>query len=58
MSIARRGSQHASTFPPYIGPRGWFGLRLDGEAVDWSEVRNLLELSYELVAPKRLLLKT
>jgi len=43
--------------PPYIGPRGWFGLRLDGEAVDWSEVRNLLELSYELVAPNRLLLK-
>jgi phosphoribosylglycinamide formyltransferase-1 len=43
--------------PPYIGPRGWFGLRLDGEAVDWSEVKNLLELSYGLVAPKRLLLK-
>jgi predicted DNA-binding protein (MmcQ/YjbR family) len=43
--------------PPYIGPRGWFGLRLDGEAVDWSEVKNLLELSYGLVAPKRLLLR-
>jgi len=40
--------------PPYIGPRGWFGLRLDGEAIDWSEVRNLVELSYGLVAPKRL----
>lgn len=40
--------------PAYIGPRGWFGLRLDGEAIDWSEVRNLVELSYELVAPKRL----
>lgn len=44
--------------PPYIGPRGWYGLRLDGEAVDWSEVKNLVELSYELVAPKRLLAKT
>lgn len=44
--------------PAYIGPRGWFGLRLDGEAVDWSEVKNLVELSYELVAPKRLLAKT
>jgi predicted DNA-binding protein (MmcQ/YjbR family) len=43
--------------PPYIGPRGWFGLRLDGEAVDWSEVKNLVELSYGLVAPKRLLAK-
>src|SRR5271163_4452879 len=40
--------------PAYIGPRGWFGLRLDGEAIDWSEVRNLVELSFELVAPKRL----
>jgi predicted DNA-binding protein (MmcQ/YjbR family) len=43
--------------PPYIGPRGWFGLRLDGEAVDWSEVHNLVELSYALVAPRRLLAK-
>ena len=54
-----RASREPARFylPPYIGPRGWFGLRLDGEAVDWSEVRNLLELSYELVAPKKLLLK-
>jgi predicted DNA-binding protein (MmcQ/YjbR family) len=43
--------------PPYIGPRGWFGLRLDGEAVDWSEVKNLVELSHGLVAPKSLLAK-
>jgi predicted DNA-binding protein (MmcQ/YjbR family) len=43
--------------PAYIGPRGWFGLRLDGEAIDWAEVRNLVELSYELAAPKRLLKK-
>jgi predicted DNA-binding protein (MmcQ/YjbR family) len=54
-----RASREPQRFylPPYIGPRGWFGLRLDGEAVDWSEVRNLVELSYGLVAPKRLLLK-
>jgi predicted DNA-binding protein (MmcQ/YjbR family) len=54
-----RASREPARFylPPYIGPRGWFGLRLDGEAVDWSEVKNLLELSYGLVAPKRLLLK-
>ncbi len=54
-----RASREPARFylPPYIGPRGWFGLRLDGEAVDWSEVRNLLELSYGLVAPKRLLPK-
>jgi predicted DNA-binding protein (MmcQ/YjbR family) len=54
-----RASREPARFylPAYIGPRGWFGLRLDGEAVDWSEVRNLLELSYGLVAPKRLLPK-
>lgn len=54
-----RASREPARFylPPYIGPRGWFGLRLDGEAVDWSEVRGLLELSYRLVAPKRLLVK-
>ena len=41
-----RASREPQRFylPPYIGPRGWFGLRLDGEAVDWSEVRNLVEL--------------
>jgi predicted DNA-binding protein (MmcQ/YjbR family) len=54
-----RASREPARFylPAYIGPRGWFGLRLDGEAIDWSEVRNLLELSYGLVAPKRLLLR-
>src|SRR5687767_42054 len=29
--------------PPYIGKRGWFGLRLDRGRVDWNEVANLLE---------------
>jgi predicted DNA-binding protein (MmcQ/YjbR family) len=54
-----RASREPKRFylPAYIGPRGWFGLRLDGEAVDWSEVKNLVELSYGLVAPKTLLLK-
>jgi len=36
----------AFIFPRISGPRGWFGLRLDGEAIDWAEVRNLVELSY------------
>ena|SRR5271165_540672 len=51
-----RASREPKRFylPPYIGPRGWFGLRLDGEAIDWSEVTNLVGLSYGLVAPKRL----
>jgi predicted DNA-binding protein (MmcQ/YjbR family) len=54
-----RASREPDRFylPAYIGPRGWFGLRLDGAAIDWAEVRNLVELSYGLVAPKRLLRK-
>jgi hypothetical protein len=40
--------------PAYIGPRGWFGLRLGRDRVDWGEVKNIVELSYRLVAPKTL----
>ena len=52
-----RASREPERFylPAYIGPRGWFGLRLDAEAIDWTEVRNLVEISYGLAAPKSLL---
>jgi predicted DNA-binding protein (MmcQ/YjbR family) len=40
--------------PAYIGPRGWFGLRLDRGTINWKEVANLVELSYCLAAPKKL----
>jgi len=40
--------------PAYIGARGWFGLRLDRGTIDWREVRNVVELSYRLAAPKTL----
>ena len=40
--------------PAYIGPRGWFGLRLDRGPVNWSEVENIVENSYRLAAPKSL----
>ena len=39
--------------PPYVGPKGWIGIRLDA-APDWDEVAALLCRSYRLVAPKRL----
>lgn len=39
--------------PPYVGPRGWLGVRLDVE-VDWDEVRSIVEDAYRLVAPKKL----
>ena len=40
--------------PPYVGPSGWIGVRLEGE-VDWDEVAELVEESYRMTAPKRLL---
>lgn len=40
--------------PPYVGGRGWIGVRLDG-AVDWSEIAELAEDAYRAVAPKRVL---
>lgn len=39
--------------PPYVGPKGWVGVRLDDDP-DWEEVSALLRRSYRLIAPKRL----
>lgn len=39
--------------PPYVGHRGWVGMRLDG-AVDWEEVREVCEDAYRAVAPAAL----
>jgi len=40
--------------PPYMGPSGWIGLRLDRKP-DWDEVGELIEESYRLAAPKKLI---
>ncbi|MEZ5238319.1 MAG: MmcQ/YjbR family DNA-binding protein [Microthrixaceae bacterium] len=40
--------------PAYLGPSGWLGVDLD-ESTDWSEVEELLDASYRLTAPKRLI---
>jgi len=39
--------------PPYVGHRGWVGVRLDGD-VDWTEVAELCVEAYRTVAPKGL----
>jgi len=39
--------------PPYVGPKGWIGMRLDN-CPDWAEVVALVRRSYRLIAPKRL----
>lgn len=43
--------------PAYYGPSGWVGLDLSVAPVDWEEVRELVEDSYRLTAPKSLVAK-
>jgi hypothetical protein len=40
--------------PPYVGHRGWVGVRLDVD-VDWDEVAGIVEDAYRMVAPKALI---
>jgi hypothetical protein len=39
--------------PPYVGHRGWLGVRLD-RGVDWQELAGIVEDAFCAVAPKRL----
>jgi len=39
--------------PPYVGHRGWLGVRLDVD-VDWGEIDRIVREAYRLVAPKTL----
>jgi hypothetical protein len=39
--------------PPYVGHRGWLGVRLDGR-VDWQEIAEVCRDAYRVVAPKTL----
>lgn len=40
--------------PPYVGHKGWVGVYVDGRRVEWDELADLIEESYRLIAPKRL----
>lgn len=39
--------------PPYVGHRGWLGVRLDRDP-DWAEIAELCEDAFRVVAPKTL----
>src|SRR5262245_51373883 len=55
------GEQEAMVFtdparffrPPYVGVRGWVGVRIDGQ-VDWAVVSKLVAQAHGMVAPPRL----
>lgn len=38
--------------PPYVGHRGWLGVRLDGD-VDWDEVASICAEAHQVIAPAR-----
>lgn len=39
--------------PPYVGQHGWIGFWIDAEQ-NWDEIAGLIEESYRMTAPKRL----
>ena len=41
--------------PPYVGHRGWLGVYLDVEDVDWDHLEDLVEGAYRQIAPKTLI---
>jgi predicted DNA-binding protein (MmcQ/YjbR family) len=44
-------------YPAYMGPSGWLGLDFTAVGLDWDEVRELVDASYRLVAPKKLIMQ-
>jgi hypothetical protein len=40
--------------PPYVGHRGWIGVRLDRD-LDWNEIAGAIEEAYLTVAPRGLI---
>jgi hypothetical protein len=39
--------------PPYVGHRGWLGMRLD-RGLDWNEIAGAIEDAYAMIAPRGL----
>jgi hypothetical protein len=40
--------------PPYVGGRGWLGVYLDVDGVDWEEIGEIVTDAYRQIAPKKL----
>ncbi|MGE2718891.1 MmcQ/YjbR family DNA-binding protein [Mycolicibacterium celeriflavum] len=58
----RRALQQDARFfyPAYLGASGWLGLDLSagkrsGRDIDWDEVRELIDASFRLTAPRKLI---
>ena len=54
----RRALEQDSRFflPAHLGPFGWLGLDLTAtKKIDWTEVEELIDASFRMVAPKKLI---
>jgi hypothetical protein len=40
--------------PPYVGGRGWLGVYLDVDGVDWDEIADVIDDAYRTIAPPAL----
>ena len=40
--------------PPYVGGRGWLGVWLDDDEVDWAEIEEVVTDAYREIAPTKL----
>jgi len=41
--------------PPYVGHRGWLGVYLDVDELDWEHIAEIVEDAYRRSAPKTLI---
>jgi hypothetical protein len=48
-----REEPHRFFVPPYVGPRGWIGVRLDVDA-DWDEIDGIVRDAYCMIAPRKI----
>jgi hypothetical protein len=51
--LLTQGAPEHYFVPPYVGHRGWVGVRLD-RGLEWNEVAGAVEDAYLTVAPKKL----
>ena len=40
--------------PPYVGPSGWVGVRLDRQAAAWDALASIAEDGWRMVAPRKI----
>ncbi|MGZ8782080.1 MAG: MmcQ/YjbR family DNA-binding protein [Gaiellaceae bacterium] len=52
-SLLVAGDPERFFVPPYVGHRGWLGVRLD-RGLDWNELAGIAEDAYMEVAPAKL----